>query len=141
MTKETQTAPSALETQKGGDHYKNQKIQPIQYSMTNGWDACAHSILKHVSRHRKTEKGGRLDIEKAIHYTQLREELVRPHNLPRAPGKRHIPMTDYVVQNNIDGMDAIALGALYEWVNYPESQGALVLLRQSLNSLLESYGT
>src|SRR5687768_16493168 len=107
MTTETQTSASALDVQKGGDHYKNQKIQPILYSMTNGWDACAHSILKHVSRHRI--KGGKLDIEKAIHYGQLREELVKPHNLPRAPGKRHIHIRVYIKENGFGGHEAAAM--------------------------------
>lgn len=139
MTKETQRS-NPLDTQKGGDHYKNKSIQPIEYTMTNGWDACAHSILKHVSRHR--EKGGKLDIEKAIHYAELREALVRPHNLPRAPGRRHIPMEKYVTQNGYDGLEAIALHSLYTWVNFPdEKPEAQTTMNQALLALLEQYGS
>ena len=37
---------SAFQTQVGGNHYSNLKIQPMQYSMANKLDACQHSIIK-----------------------------------------------------------------------------------------------
>lgn len=64
---------SALTDQVGGDHYRNKSIQPVQFSMVNGLDACAHSILKYVTRHR--EKNGRRDLEKSLHFIELRREL------------------------------------------------------------------
>lgn len=48
----------------GGDHYRNMKIQPLEYSMANGLNAAEHSVVKYVSRHRN--KGGKQDLEKAI---------------------------------------------------------------------------
>lgn len=60
---------SALNTQVGGDHYKNMKIQPIEYSMANNLDACQHTIVKYVSRFR--DKGGIKDLEKARHTLEL----------------------------------------------------------------------
>jgi len=48
----------------GGDHYKKMKIQPLEFSMANGLNACEHSVVKYVSRHR--DKNGRQDLEKAI---------------------------------------------------------------------------
>lgn len=56
---------SALDTQVGGDHYKKLKIQPMEYSMANGLDACQHTIVKYVTRFR--DKGGVADLEKARH--------------------------------------------------------------------------
>lgn len=53
-----------MSEQIGGDHYRNMKIQPLEYSMANGLNACEHSIIKYVSRHRS--KSGRQDLEKAI---------------------------------------------------------------------------
>lgn len=56
---------SALDTQIGGGHYKGMKIQPMEYSMKNGLDACQHTAIKYISRFR--EKGGIQDLEKAKH--------------------------------------------------------------------------
>lgn len=58
-------AASALDTQVGGDHYKKLRIQPMEYSMANGLDACQHTIVKYVTRFR--DKGGIADLEKARH--------------------------------------------------------------------------
>jgi len=54
----------AMAEQIGGDHYKNMKIQPLEYSMANNLNACEHSVIKYVSRHRS--KGGKQDLLKAI---------------------------------------------------------------------------
>lgn len=56
---------SALDTQIGGDHYKHLAIQPMEYSMKNGLDACQHTAIKYITRFR--EKGGIADLEKAKH--------------------------------------------------------------------------
>lgn len=56
---------SALDTQIGGGHYKGMKIQPMEYSMANGLDACQHTAIKYISRFR--DKGGIQDLEKAKH--------------------------------------------------------------------------
>lgn len=60
---------SALETQVGGDHYKKLAIQPMQYSMANGLDACQHTIIKYVTRFR--DKNGIQDLEKAKHVIDM----------------------------------------------------------------------
>lgn len=57
--------PSALDVQVGGGHYKGMKIQPMEYSMANGLDACQHTAIKYISRFR--QKGGIQDLEKAKH--------------------------------------------------------------------------
>jgi hypothetical protein len=64
---------SAFDTQVGGGHYKNLAIQPMQYSMANGLDACQHTIIKYVTRFR--EKGGVADLEKAKHVIEMLIEL------------------------------------------------------------------
>jgi|GEM_PF-1707452 Protein of unknwon function (DUF3310). len=56
---------SALDVQVGGDHYKKYKIQPMEYSMANGLDACQHTAIKYITRFR--DKGGIADLEKAKH--------------------------------------------------------------------------
>ncbi|QHJ81276.1 MAG: hypothetical protein [Caudoviricetes sp.] len=59
------TEPKALDTQVGGGHYKDMAIQPMEYSMKNGLDACQHTAIKYISRFR--DKGGIQDLEKAKH--------------------------------------------------------------------------
>lgn len=60
---------SALDVQVGGDHYKKYKIQPMEYSMANGLDACQHTAIKYITRFR--DKGGIADLEKAKHCIDL----------------------------------------------------------------------
>jgi hypothetical protein len=74
--------PSALATQVGGDHYKKLKIQPMEYSMANGLDACQHTVVKYVTRFR--DKGGIADLEKAKHTIDLLIELEAKLSAPRS---------------------------------------------------------
>lgn len=68
-------AAGALATQVGGDHYKTMKIQPMEYSMANGLDACQHTIVKYVTRFRS--KGGIEDLKKARHTLDMLIEFER----------------------------------------------------------------
>lgn len=67
---------SALKTQVGGMHYTDMPIQPFQYSHANKLDAFQHTVVKYVTRHKT--KGGKQDLEKAIHTLQLYMELEYP---------------------------------------------------------------
>ena len=64
---------SALETQIGGDHYKNMKIQTMEFSMANNLNACQHTAIKYICRYK--DKNGIEDIDKAIHTLELLKEL------------------------------------------------------------------
>lgn len=66
---------SALDTQVGGSHYKDMAIQPMEYSMANGLDACQHTAIKYITRFR--EKGGIQDLEKAKHVIDMLIEFER----------------------------------------------------------------
>lgn len=57
------------DTQVGGTHYTDMRIQPFQYSMANGLDPMQHTIVKYVSRFRA--KGGIQDLEKAKQTLEL----------------------------------------------------------------------
>lgn len=72
--------PSALDTQIGGNHYKDMAIQPMQYSMANNLNAAQHTVIKYVTRYKA--KNGRQDIEKAIHTLQLLLEIEYPDDRP-----------------------------------------------------------
>jgi len=60
---------SAFHEQPGGSHYKNMGIQPIDFITANNMNWCEANAVKYICRHRL--KGGREDIEKAIHYLRL----------------------------------------------------------------------
>lgn len=59
----------ATEKQVGGDHYKTMKIQPGEFIRANGIGWYEGNAIKYICRHK--QKGGRVDIEKAIHYLEL----------------------------------------------------------------------
>lgn len=59
----------ALRTQIGGSHYKNFKIQPIEFIHANGLGFIEGNIIKYVCRH--PHKGGPEDLKKAKHYIDL----------------------------------------------------------------------
>lgn len=64
---------SAMDVQVGGDHYKTMPIQPMEFSMANGLDACQHTVVKYVTRFRV--KGGVEDLHKAKHVIDMLIEL------------------------------------------------------------------
>jgi len=55
--------------QVGGSHYKNYKIQPVEFIIKNNIGFVEGNIIKYVLRFK--EKGGAVDLEKAKHYIEL----------------------------------------------------------------------
>ena len=64
---------SAWQKQEGGSHYKNLKIQPMQYALENKLDYAQANVVKYVTRHK--EKNGKEDLLKAIHNLELMIEF------------------------------------------------------------------
>lgn len=60
---------NALQTQIGGDHYKKFAIQPIEYAHLNHFPPALVYALKYIMRF--PFKGGKKDIEKALHCCEL----------------------------------------------------------------------
>ena len=58
-----------LAVQQSGNHYKNGKIQPIEYSERNNLSMCQGNIVKYITRHK--EKNGVDDLAKVVHYALL----------------------------------------------------------------------
>ena len=73
---ELPSANKASDKQVNGDHYKSMAIQPSEYIHRNGLNWCEGNAIKYITRHKL--KGGRVDIEKAIHYLELLLELEYP---------------------------------------------------------------
>jgi hypothetical protein len=65
--------PSAMSGQVGGAHYKDMKIQPVEFCRANNMLGMESSVVKYVSRHK--QKNGAIDIRKAIHCLELILEL------------------------------------------------------------------
>lgn len=64
---------TALNKQVSGSHYKNFKIQPIEFIHANNIPFSEANVIKYVCRWR--EKDGIKDLEKAKHYIELLIEL------------------------------------------------------------------
>ena len=61
--------PAALQTQIGGSHYTDMKIQPIEYILANNIPFPEGNVIKYVSRWRA--KGGVKDLRKSIHHLEM----------------------------------------------------------------------
>jgi hypothetical protein len=64
---------SPLDVQVDGDHYKQMKIQPVEFIHANGIPYLEGNVIKYVSRWRS--KNGVADLKKAKHYIDLLIEL------------------------------------------------------------------
>lgn len=58
-----------LETQIGGNHYKDMNIQPLEFIMANKLPYCEANIIKYVCRYKS--KNGLQDLLKARHYLDI----------------------------------------------------------------------
>ena len=62
-----------LDTQEGGTHYKDMKIQPAEFIHANNIGYFEGNVIKYVSRWRN--KNGIEDLKKAKHYIELLIEM------------------------------------------------------------------
>jgi hypothetical protein len=58
--------PPPTATQVGGDHYRKNAIQPIDYIRQNNLGYCEGNVVKYITRWR--DKGWIDDLRKAKHY-------------------------------------------------------------------------
>lgn len=64
---------SALNKEVGGNHYKEFRIQPIEFIEGNDLGFSVGNIIKYVCRYK--HKNGKEDLLKAKHYIELLIEL------------------------------------------------------------------
>lgn len=69
LTVPSSVTQSALNVQVGGGHYKDMKIQPVEYIHANNLSFLEGNVVKYITRHKTKNKAQ--DIRKAIHYAQL----------------------------------------------------------------------
>ena len=62
-----------LEKQVDGNHYKDLKIQPVEFIHANKIGYMEGNVIKYVTRWRS--KNGLADLEKAKHYVELLIEM------------------------------------------------------------------
>ena len=68
-----------LSKQIGGSHYKDMKVQPIEFIMANNLSFVVGNIIKYACRFDK--KGHAIqDLEKVIHYAQILIEEEKSKN-------------------------------------------------------------
>ena len=68
-----------LDTQIGGNHYKDLKIQPIEYIMANNLNYCQGNAIKYLTRYK--DKNGLEDLKKAKHYIDILIQLEYPNEI------------------------------------------------------------
>jgi hypothetical protein len=66
-----------LDTQVGGTHYKGMRYQPIAFMVKVQMNAIQSYLAKYILRYKK--KGGKEDLQKAIHIAEIGKEL-QPKN-------------------------------------------------------------
>lgn len=64
---------SALKKQVDGNHYKDMKIQPIEFCYVNKLGVLESAVIKYICRHSK--KNGARDLLKARHYIDMLLEM------------------------------------------------------------------
>lgn len=91
---------SPLESQIGGSHYKDLKIQPVEFIHANKLNFLEGCVVKRLCRHRR--KNGKEDLEKAIHEIRLLIELEYPDH----PDEGIIPKGDGKVNESLVGRNS-----------------------------------
>ncbi|MDQ0317748.1 DUF3310 domain-containing protein [Amorphus orientalis] len=132
----TNQKTNALDRQVSGGHYKRFPIQPVEVIAANGYDFFLGNILEYVIR--APFKGGKSDLEKALHHAELRRDVLKakPKRLavrkangflnwawalklkwtgPDASDATPIPMSEFIQVNHIPEYDDHVLYALDEW--------------------------
>jgi hypothetical protein len=87
---------NALDIQVGGNHYKEVKIQPVQFAEHNDLSFCEGNIIKYIVRSRK--KNGLQDMQKAGHYLQLLAQLTATKQTVCTIEKQNIPTEEFLAQ-------------------------------------------
>lgn len=80
---EVKPESSPLTRQEGGNHYKDNAIQPVEFITANKLNFLEGCVVKRICRHRR--KNGAEDIRKAIHELELLLALEYPEGKTRHP--------------------------------------------------------
>ena len=86
---------NALDRQVGGSHYKNFKIQPIEFFMANSLPYHKAAVIKYIMRYDQPTGKGVQDLEKIKHILELITEL-QSEVLPEPPTDTPGAQVDWV---------------------------------------------
>ena len=78
--------------QVAGSHYKELKIQPIEYILANNMGFCEGAIVKYITRWR--DKGGIDDLRKIKHFCEFLIENELNKTPPDIATERRVPRFD-----------------------------------------------
>ena len=93
----------ALTTQQGGNHYKQLKVQPVEYIHANKLGYMEGNVVKYVTRH--ANKNGAEDLKKAIHYCELLLELEYGKSVDKEEGLRKLKSDEHRESQSLTGPD------------------------------------
>jgi hypothetical protein len=80
---DTYEAPSALDVQVAGDHYKGKGIQPVEYISANKLTFLEGCIVKRITRWRDKQSGDKFDdLHKIKHEIDLLIEMEKKYGTP-----------------------------------------------------------
>lgn len=67
----------ALDVQVGGGHYKEMRIQPIEFGMANALNMCQALALRYIVRNKGGMRKRIEEREKAIHCIELEIDFIK----------------------------------------------------------------
>jgi major membrane immunogen (membrane-anchored lipoprotein) len=73
----------SLETQVGGTHYKDKKIQPIEYILANNLGYIEGNVVKYITRYK--DKNGIEDLVKIKQYIDILIEHLNNEDVDESP--------------------------------------------------------
>lgn len=93
--------------QVGGSHYKDMKIQPVDFIVANSIPYREANAIKYICRHQSKNKLE--DIEKAIHYLEMIRDEYKTDNTPIDTGVK------YSFEGDLD-LDIPLESVVFRWI-------------------------
>lgn len=107
---DTAPATTANDKQIGGTHYKQQTIEPWDFSIANNLDGMQFNVVKYITRYKTKHHDPLVDLRKAQHYIEKmieveqqrqqetaidlwNKEQFEKHNTPTTPSTPSTPTT------------------------------------------------
>ena len=98
------------DTQVGGNHYKDMKIQPSEFINKNKLQFAEGNAIKYICRH--GSKGQQQDLEKAKHYIDMIIERDYGDDVEKSKVFKSVPL--YTVSDDLPASDEDSMDDLSE---------------------------
>jgi len=136
---------TATAIQVGGTHYRDMKIQPVDFILSNAMGFCEGNVVKYVCRHRV--KNGIEDLRKARHYLQLLMDCpwymalflkIRSAYIYATWGHgAAITAREFIAANGLEGDEACIIECVWIW-NCNGFPGGLEAAMKYLDDLIQA---